>query len=1002
MQQSAFSAQFAASLGLGLSLLVAAPAVAQTNAVGGIVVTGPTERPVAGAQVAIRGTGRGAVTDNDGRFRIADVEGATTTLDIRRIGYRAVVRSVRVGDLDIRVPIIEAAVELNEVVVTGTAGAQEKRSIGTSVAKVNAVAVQEIAPAPSITSLINGRAPGVVVVPGTGVVGGGPRIRIRGAASFSLSDQPLLYIDGVRVANDVSTGPRSQFFGSGVVSRLGDIDPDDIESIEIIKGPAAATLYGTEANNGVIQVITKRGRAGRTHFTATVRQGAQWFMNAENRIPETLSRDPVSGATLSWNPVKQEEARGTPLFKTGQIQNYNVALGGGSDLVRYYLSSSYDRDTGIEPSNHLWRYSGSANLQVSPYKNIDVSASLGITQQKINVPLEAGGGMWFSAFFGQAPTDSATRLRRGFFSAPPEAFWNAFNQYQSVNRFTGSVQLSHRLGQWFTHRLTVGNDITGEDNIDELERLGPYERNFFTNPVTQGGTKFTRRRELSYATLDYSGTVSLPVTSTIHSNTSLGAQYYRRREYALAARGEGFPAAGLTVVDATATTFGGEALLENSTVGFFGQQQFDLSNRIFLTGALRVDNNSAFGDDFKWVTYPKVSATWVINEEPWWSLGWVNTLKLRAAYGQTGQQPQVNSALRTFAAITGGLPGGAGQAAVTPSSPGNANLAPERAGEIEVGFDAGLLGDRVGAEVSYYNRKTRDAILSRDLAPSGGFPGQQFVNIGGITSSGIELGLRATLISRPQFGWDAAFNFSHNTNEVTDLGNDPITGKPLEFIQIGAQRNQIGSPVRSYYDLRVVSATFDANGNAINAMCDDAKGGTTACLDARGQAIAPRVFLGRPDAPTEGSVSNTFTLWRRLRLYGLVDFKRGHTQLDNNLRARCQVFRLCDFNLNPTKYDPGLIAQVQSTGVLRNFVYNDASFAKLREVSASFALPESYVRRIGASGASFTLSARNLHTWTKWTGVDPESYFVTEQFLRTEQAQTPQLAQFITSLTLTF
>ena len=219
--------------------------------------------------------------------------------------------------------------------------------MGNSAATIQAAAIQNLAPAPDVSSLINSRAPGVVVIPGTGQVGSGPRIRIRGMNSFSLSDQPLIYIDGVRVANDVATGVVVQGFGSGIASRLNDIDPDMIERIEIIRGPAAATLFGTEAANGVIQIFTKRGQvAERPRFTFVMRQGSEWFMNPEGRIREPINRVCTPPQTtncplVTWNAVRQEDSLHAlglvqrPLFTNGYTSGYGLNLAGGTPTVRY-------------------------------------------------------------------------------------------------------------------------------------------------------------------------------------------------------------------------------------------------------------------------------------------------------------------------------------------------------------------------------------------------------------------------------------------------------------------------------------------------------------------------------------------------------------------------------------------------------------------------------------------------------------------------------------------
>ncbi len=970
----------------------AGPLLAQTGGVvAGVVIDARTQRPLAAVQLGVEGRSIGTTTNEDGQFRLTNLPGTQVTLVVRRVGYRALTESVAVGRTDLRIALVDAPRLLDELVVTGTAAPVERRALGHAVTTVDAAAVQQIAPVPNTASLINGRAPGVVMVGGSGAIGSSPRFRIRGASSLSLSDQPLVYIDGVRMANDVSTGPNTQFFGSAVVSRLNDISPDDIESIEIIKGPAAATLYGTEANNGVIQIITKRGRAGRTTFTIDTRGGANWYNDAQERIGYNLNRNPVTQQLQRWSAVEQEDARGTPLFKTGGTQQYNLSLGGGSDQVRYFLSSGYENTTGIEPTNDLWRYSGRANVTISPTRTFDVTTSVGITQQNIRLPLEAGGGMWFSAYFGQAPRTSADSLRRGFFSAPPEAFWNAFENYQRVSRTTSSITLNHRPLGWFTQRLIAGYDQTGEDNVGLTQRMGPELRQFFGNPIDQNGGKTSRRRELSVASVDYGASARAKLPRGIVASTSAGAQFFRRNTYQLLARGEGFATGGLSVIDATAVSFGGESFISNSTLGFYAQEELNFGDRLYLTAGIRVDDNSAFGSNFSWVQYPKFAASYVVSEEPWFNLGFLNTVKLRAAYGESGQQPATNSALRTYVAVTGG-DGGAG---VTPGSLGNPDLKPERGKEVEVGFDASALADRLSFEFSAYRRNTEDAILSAPVAPSTGFAGSRFTNIGLIRTQGVELQTRATPLQTEHVGLEVTLNVSRNTNEVRDLGGP-------EFIGTGNIRQQVGYPVGSYWDLRVVSAEFTADGRTTKTMCDDGKGGVTACLNANGSAAAPRVFYGRSDPANEGSISSTLSLFKRFRLYGLVDWKTGQTQFNNNIRARCQIFRLCPENFAPLEYDPVLIAQYDSPNILRNFTYADAGFARLRELSLSYSLPKAFATRVGANAGALTVSGRNLHMWTKWTGVDPEAFFVVEQFARTEQAQVPPLRQILVSMNFTF
>jgi TonB-dependent SusC/RagA subfamily outer membrane receptor len=514
------------------------------------VVDAQSGQPLDGVQVGVVGGGPGALTGPDGRFRLGDVPGPRVTLLVRRVGFRGLTETVAVGRTDLRLALTEAPRVLDQVIVTGTAQPVERRALGNAVTKIDAAAAQQTAPATSLTSLINGRAPGVVLVSGSGAVGAGPRFRVRGSASLSLGDQPLVYIDGVRLASDVATGPATQG-PFGVVSRLNDLHPDDVESIEIVKGPAAATLYGTEANNGVIQVITKRGRSGRASLAADVRHGANWFADARDRIGYTYNRNPVTGEIQAWSAVEQEAARGTPIFTTGGTQQYNASLSGGGQQARYFVSSGYAREAGIEPTNEMWRYAGRANLTVAPAPGVDVNASVALTQQETLLPLEATTGVWYSTFFGQAPRTRADSLRRGFFSAPPEAWWSAFENSQRVGRTIGSLTVNHRLGGWFTQRLTAGYDEVGEHNVNLAQRMGPELRQFFGNPVSQNGNKTSVRRDLTVASVDYAGTARARLPRGITSATSGGAQFFRRNTSVLGARGEGFPTAGLTQVGST-------------------------------------------------------------------------------------------------------------------------------------------------------------------------------------------------------------------------------------------------------------------------------------------------------------------------------------------------------------------------------------------------------------------------------------------------------------------
>ena len=988
---------------LGAGVLALLPAVlAGQQEVAGTIVDAGSNRPIAGVSVSIQGTTSTVRTDTRGQFRFADLLESQVTLRVAALGYRPVTQAVSVGDTNIRIALQQQAINLEEVVVTGTAGDQERRAVGNSAATIQAATIQNLAPAPDVSSLINSRAPGVVVIPGTGQVGSGPRIRIRGMNSFSLSDQPLIYIDGVRVANDVATGVVVQGFGSGIASRLNDIDPDMIERIEIIRGPAAATLYGTEAANGVIQIFTKRGSvAERPRITFVMRQGTQWFMNPEGRMREPINRVCAPGQTtncplVTWNPVRQEDSLHAlglvkrPLFTNGYTSGYGLNLAGGTPTVRYFAGGTFDRDLGIEPTNRYTRLSTTTTLNITPGGRWDLQGTVGFLKSKLDESFEAGaGGVWFSTLFGDPALvhDTLGNLtpRRGFLFGPPEFQWGSRQATQLINRVTTTVTVNHRTLGWLTQRLTVGQDQTDEGS-QQLNRFLPPEWVQFNPGTAALGLKFDQRRTISYLTLDYNASAKARVTQDFASTSTFGAQYYRRRVDVVWAQGEQFPAPDLETIAGTAVLRGFDDFVENTTVGVFGQEQVAWRDKLYVTGAVRVDNNSAFGKNFNWVAYPKLSASYVAAEG---QSGALNTLKLRAAYGQSGQQPESFAALRTWQPVTGGD----GGPAVIPSSVGNPNLAPERGTELEVGFEAGLLHDRLSADFTFYHAKTRDAIVQQSVAPSTGFPGIQFRNLGAIRNIGFEAQLGGTAVRTHDLNVRVDFSLSHNTNKVLDLGPGVDSTSTFGFKK--------GFPVDAIFARKVISADYDAaTGRAINVLCASGPGGKTGV--ACNSPAASGVFLGVWDPTWEGSFSTTLTVWGRLRLYGLVDFKLGNKHFDNNLRALCQVFRRCDANFNPQNYDVLYIAELQSNNLAQSWVINKASFAKLREVSLSYAFPPQLARRIGGDEATLTLAARNLHTWTNWTGMDPEAFFVTQLFTRLEQDNTPQLASVQARLNITF
>ncbi|HEY7895854.1 MAG TPA: TonB-dependent receptor plug domain-containing protein, partial [Gemmatimonadaceae bacterium] len=447
------------TLAMALELALAGAASAQ-GVIAGYVTDKANNQPIAGAQIVIQGTTLGALTDLTGHFRIRGATGTTATVVARRISYASQTKSVTVGDTAVQFVLEPRATSLDEVVVTATAGAATKREIGNAVTTIDASRIQQIAPIQSFQELLNGRAPNVDVIEGSGQVGTGAKIRVRGISSFDLTQTPLIYVDGVRIDNDQATGPVNQAFGSSSISRWNDIDPEEIAKVEVIRGPSAATLYGTEASNGVIQIVTKQGAAGPTRYEFSVTQGSNFVMNPQGRWPTNWNM--VNGQLESIDFTQLNNAykarTGNDIFQSGYTRKYRAGIGGGTDLFQYYVSATSERDDGAEQDNDLHRENFRANLTVEPSSKFKVETHMGYQTGRTNLAPEAGyGGIpWTTMLMDPATASDSSSL--GFGSALPWQYNEEYHMFQDINRFTGSIQFTHQPTSWFTQRLILGAD----------------------------------------------------------------------------------------------------------------------------------------------------------------------------------------------------------------------------------------------------------------------------------------------------------------------------------------------------------------------------------------------------------------------------------------------------------------------------------------------------------------------------------------------------------------
>ena len=721
----------------------AASAQEATGRVRGRVTNSASGAPVPGAQVFVAGDRQGGLTGSDGSYLIGGVPAGARTVRVRALGYQVVEKPVTVlagGTATLDFAVVSAAVSLNEVVVTGTAGSARKREVGNSIGQIKVADVPEV---PSnVSNLLAGRVAGVTVGGGVGNAGGGQAIRLRGTTSVSLTNQPLIYVDGIRTRseeyprNGIFTGATQRGANSNS-SPLNDINPDDIERIEVVKGAAAATLFGTDAAAGVIQIFTKRGAQG----------AAKWNTQFNSGVSK-LQKFGTSEAPLLFMD---------PFLRTGGRFGGQVQVAGGStNNTRYLLSAGADNMAGVLPNDLERKYALRSNLDFAPASKLNVSFNTSYTNALIN-NTPAGNnaqGLTLNAFrrdrnyFGSENADTIRRVLTQRLTSNIDRLLLG-----ATGTFTPIASVSSR--------LTLGVDRAAVEN----RNVRPY--GFPNAPL---GVIQNQRWANTTLSVDWVNNLERNVTKDLRGTFSFGSQYVSSAVGDVIAYSERFASPSEATVASGSLKNADENRQRVITGGVFVQSLIGLHDRYFLTVGARVDGNSAFGKDFGFQTYPKVSGSWVVSDEGFWSEG-LGTLKLRAAFGQAGRAPGAFASVQTWDPV-----GWGDQPAVRPSNRGNANLGPERTTELELGFDQSALRGRLNIDFTYFNAVTDDALFAVNAAPSEGFLNSVLQNVGQLDKSGFEVAVTGTLLDRPRFGLTTGVNLSTVDSRVVSLGGVPPFG----------------------------------------------------------------------------------------------------------------------------------------------------------------------------------------------------------------------------------
>jgi TonB-dependent starch-binding outer membrane protein SusC len=941
-----------------------------TGTVSGRVTDASVGRGLPDVAVLVTGTRFGTLTGPNGEYTITGVPVGARTLTVRRIGYQPTTETVTVvpgatatADVALRV----SAVNLSEVVVTGTGTATEKRKVGTSIATIDSSLLSR-AQAVTVDQAMQGKIPGAQITQNSGSPGGGGiSVRLRGVNSFISGSDPLYIVDGVIVDNE--SGQLADLGGrSNPQNRLADLNPDDIEHIEIIRGAAAAALYGSRANNGVVQIFTKRGTSGKPRFTSTTRWGTSQLREQQ---PFNFYPFDVNGLPITRFNYQDD------IFHRAQSWDQNVTVEGGGDQTRYFMSGNFGNEDGIMRSTSSRRTGARVNLQqqLTPHLVANVTSNYINTNNEVQAFGEQNDyGIMGSLFF--APTNVDFRPVNGVYPLPPALGTNPLlaidkiRNPQTIERFIGSTKLTWTPVTSLLFDYTIGLDNVGFSQ----SQFVPRNAVLGTAPLATGRSQSVVENN-RIVNQDALSSYTWRPMGPFEMRTTAGLNYTSQRVRITSATANGLAPVG-DLVSAGSIFSAAQTDVELRTLGFYGQHELAFRDKLFLNAAVRWDASSTFAPSERWQAFPKFSASYVvIDNKP----GALNNLRLRSALGWAGSQPGILNAYSQFVTFTQ-LPFAGRPGFVNDITFGNPDLKNERAREWELGADVGFLGGRVSTEATYYNRLVSDLLFFRPLPSSTGFS-RQFFPIGTMSNKGIELLLRTTNVDVPNLQWTSTMTYAHNKNLVESLNIQ-------DFQSAGGYPNRIraGEPAGVFYgsyaarNCQTGALLLDSLGRyrrsnqtadmgATLAIREALSGGT--CNDSLNKVI------GDPNPKWMGSFLNEFTLAKKVRVRALLDGVFGNKIM--NLSTRAQNAGIASNSKSyerellpygdPRKLPPGYNARTQ--GIFEYWI-EDGTFVKLRELSASYTLDGLGVQRYFRDGIDLTLSGRNLAVWTNYSGYDPE------------------------------
>lgn len=973
------------SLALAMVILLAPSSVlAQAIVVSG-VVRDDAQITIPGALVSIPALGLSQVANDLAEYRFtipSGQPGQEIRIEARALGHAptSLTVALRTGTVTQNITLVKRAVQIEGVVVSGTAGRQERRAQSAVVSSIDAAKIAEVAPVTNVQAMLQSRTPGVVIRNNSGTTGTASEIRIRGASSITLSNEPLIYIDGVRMS-----GGAQQIYGVGNQSgtRLNDIKIEDIESIEVVKGPAAATLYGSDAVAGVISIITKKGRVG-AGFVQTINveygevspnftQPANWGRCSASALsrPTTYPNcvGEAEGTILSDRPLERERS-----FGHGNYKNINYSLSGGGDKYSAYFSMGGNGDWGIVPNSFYGQINSRANFNYTVRDNLQMDFGFGLIRVRTDLPRNdndiygyLGGGM-----LGDPRTIGAAK--NGWYSQRQTQEISSYSNSDRTTRFQPRAGVSYMPTSWFRNRVAVGADMA---RTEAFSFWAKNDDGWWDDAPRNTGQVGEARRLEDRFTLDYLGTVTRNLMDAVRADVSIGAQAQARRSDLTDVTGQGLINNDVRSVNSASILLdGGQTSSQNRDIGVFTQADVSWRDRLYFQVGVRRDQSSSFGAKSKPFYSPKVGLAYVISDEDYFRdlvsflpEGALTQLRLRGAFGVSGRQP-TSGARSTYDPATNLVTPDRLVIGVRPNDTGNPELRAERTQELELGFESGLLNDRLGFELTFFHKKGVDQILELPVPGSLGQEGPR-VNVGSVLNRGFEMAADARVLTHDNVALQLRGSLATLTNRLLDLGGVPESAT-----------RKVGYPLFGNWDYRILNVDV-ANNRVI--VSDSLQ------------------FIGNGSnyPGWDAAFSGTLTLFRNLSFYAQIDGRGDRMVFDGTNEFRDRQFGIGEpavrgaaaYGTNPdgTPTEQAVIEYMRRFGPFETqsgaslnrsevdgAYLQDGTFFRLREASVNFALPRDWARRYArATSAAIGLTMKNLHTWTDFTGLDPES----DQFL---------------------